>query len=193
MATRAQSAAVEYYLTSGSGEDPGQFMPLISFTTKSSWHAEARHNYDNANTYSFYGGRKFAGGEALHFEVTPMIGAMAGATEGGAAALNVDMGFRRFSFYAQSQYNFSFSENWNKFFFNWSELTYQPLSWCYAGLTVQATGMHRSSQKWEPGCMVGFNFDSFSVPMYLFNIHQSERYFILGFNWQWQKRPNNNL
>jgi len=52
------------------------------------------------------------------------------------------------------------------------------------GLAMQYTGQ-RGQSLFEPGIMAGFNFKKFSIPLYVFNPFNSERYFVFGINFQY--------
>ena len=44
------------------------------------------------------------------------------------------------------------------FFYNWSELAYQPLNWIYGGVSVQHTHLYNTETVLSQGFLVGFCF-----------------------------------
>ena len=174
--------AIEQYSYVGAGQ-AGALVPVAHFKTNSNWYAEARYNYDELNTFSLYAGRTFSGERNLAYSITPMIGGMAGRSRGGSFALNTEFDFRGFNFSSQSQYSINADNRIYNYFFSWSELSYQPLQWLYAGVSLQNTQMYRSLSLNEPGILVGLSYKQWNLPVYSFNPFADERYFVVGLNW----------
>jgi hypothetical protein len=74
----AYSATGYYY----SPPDESDFLLVIATADRESLHLEARYNYEALDTGSMFAGWKFAGGDKLTYELTPMLGAVFGATQG---------------------------------------------------------------------------------------------------------------
>jgi hypothetical protein len=174
---------IEQYSYLGVGQ-PGTLVPVAHYKSKSNWYAEARYNYDELNVFSLYAGRTFSGQQNLAYSITPMIGGMTGRTRGGSLALNTEFDFRRFNFSSQSQYCVNADSRSNNYFFSWSELSYQPLEWLYAGISLQNTQIYRSASLHEPGLLVGLSYKQWNFPVYSFNPFANERYFVVGLNWE---------
>jgi hypothetical protein len=174
-------AVVEQYHYAGKGM-AYVFMPVAHFQSSRNWYAEARYNYEDIETFSFYFGRSFSGDGNLSYKLTPMVGAAMGRFKGVSSGLNVDLEYRKFFFSAQSQYSMATDKGKGSddFFYHWSEAGYQPLKWLYAGASFQHThSMYE--KKLEPGMVLGFEFSRYSIPLYAFN-----RYFIVGFVVSWE-------
>ena len=189
MNVQAQSSAMveQYYYTRTAGAD-AMITPMANFTSSNNWYGEARYNFDELNTFSLYAGRKFSGNGNLSWEATPLIGGLMGQMTGGSVGMNFGMDFKKLFFASQSQYSFSIENNTDKFFYNWSELGYNATSWLYAGVALQQTNIYKTIGKLEPGCMIGFSFSNWKIPLYAFNAAEQERYFVFGLNWQWENR-----
>jgi len=173
----------EQYSYLGTGQ-LGTLVPVAHYKTHSNWYAEARYNYDNFNTFSLYAGRTFSGDKNVVYSITPMIGGMAGASHGGSLGLNAEFDYKGFNFSSQSQYSVIASSRADNYFFSWSELSYQPLEWLYAGVSLQNTHINEGGPLTEPGLLVGFSYKHVTVPFYSFNPFASQRYFILGLSWE---------
>jgi hypothetical protein len=187
-------AAVEQYHYAGKGM-PYVFMPVAHFRSAGNWYAEARYNYEDMETLSLYLGRSFTGDKRLSYSITPMLGASVGRFKGISTALNVDLEFEQFFFSAQSQYSMATPKGKGSedFFYSWSEAGFQPLNWLYAGASFQQT--YTSYERLlEPGVLVGFSFNRFSIPIYGFDLFNSSRYFIIGLtvSWQGKKKAGSN-
>jgi hypothetical protein len=174
---------IEQYATVGQSKS-NLLMPVAHYKSRSNWYAEARYNYDELNTVSLYAGRTFRVNRGLSYSITPMIGGMTGDANGGSLALNTEFDFRRFNFSSQSQYSVNADSRLNNFFYSWSELSYQPLDWLFAGVSIQNTQVYRVATIHEPGLLLGFSFNEIEIPIYSFNLLDKNRYIMVGINWQ---------
>ena len=161
------------------------WMPVVHHLTKKGIYSEMRYNYEELNTVSLYGGKNFTGDGKLNYDITPMLGAVVGKYNGGSVAVNIDLGYKRTSLSTQAQYTVNTDRSTDNFFFNWSELTYQPLKWMYAGISVQQTKVYKTNLKSEYGVLACFIVKNFSVPVYLFNPFSNEQNIIIGINVEW--------
>lgn len=186
-ATGQAGGGLEHYYYVAGREIPAM-VPIVHFNTSTDWYGEARYNYEDFNTLSLYGGKTFSKEGTWSYSATPLIGGMVGSMNGGSLGLNFDVDRGKMFLSSQSQYSFSAEDRMNKYFFTWSEMGYQALPWCYAGVALQQTSMHKQTGIWETGYMVGFSFKQWTIPLYVFSISKQERYFILGINWEWQNR-----
>ena len=165
--------------------------PIAHYQSKSNWYAEARYNYEEAQTFSLYAGRTFAKENRFSYSFTPMVGGMTGKLKGAALGLNMELDFENFNFSSQSQYAMMTGNVSTNFFFSWSELSYRPVSWFYGGLSMQHTQMYRTNALVEPGVMVGFSIKQWTIPLYGFIPYADNRYFIVGVGYEWKHDGNN--
>jgi len=183
---RSQSRiSFEQYSFMGAGQ-ASLLAPVAHYQTRQNWYAEARYNYEDINTLSLYAGRTFSGEHDFSWSLTPMIGGMAGKLKGGSLGLNSECSFKKFNFSSQAQYSVSAGSRYDNFFYNWSELCYQPFSWVYTGIALQHTRLYATNSLVDPGILVGFSFNQWSFPVYSFNPFANERYFVVGINWEWK-------
>ena len=117
---------------------------------------EARYNYEALHTGSLWVGRTFAGGEALTWEVTPMVGAVFGELTGAAPGVEASLAWRKLDFYIEAEYVFDFDSQDDSFFYAWSELGYSPFEWPRLGLVAQRTQVYRSDLEIQRGPFVRF-------------------------------------
>ncbi len=178
--------AVEQYHYVGKGL-PYLFMPVAHWQSARNWYAEARYNYEDIETFSFYAGRSFTRENNLSYTFTPIVGAAMGRFRGISTGLNMDLEYGKFYFSAQSQYSLATDKGKGNddFFYSWSEAGYQPFDWLYAGATFQQT-ITSDENLMEPGMLVGFSFGRYSIPVYAFDLFNARRYFIIGFTVSWQ-------
>jgi hypothetical protein len=148
------------------------------------WYGEIRYNYENAKSYSLYGGRTFSKNGDLSWSVTAFGGLVMGRYKGFSTGTNVDMRVSKLYFSSDSQYTRAAGEGYPDFFYAWSELGYQVSSRLFGGLALQQTRYFPSGGKWELGMEAGISFKSWSIPLYLFNPAGRERYVVLGITWE---------
>jgi hypothetical protein len=183
---RSQSKmSFEQYSFMGGGQ-PGLLAPVAHYENKQKWYAEARYNYEDIHTFSLYAGHTFSREHAFSWSLTPMIGGMAGKLKGGSFGLNSECSFKKFNFSSQAQYSVSADTRYDNFFYNWSELWYQPLEWLYTGIAVQHTRIFATNTLVDPGILVGFSYKQWSFPLYSFNPFGNKCYFVAGVNWEWK-------
>ena len=187
---KAQSKVIlEQYSFMGPNQ-PGLLAPVAHYQTKQKWYAEARYNYEDINTVSLYAGKTFSAQHNFSWSFTPMIGGMAGKMQGGSFGLNSELSYHRFNFSSQAQYSVSASTRYDNFFYNWSELWYQPVDWIYTGVALQHTRMYATTTLIDPGVLLGFTYGQWSFPLYSFNPFADQRYFVVGINWEWNRGDN---
>lgn len=177
---------VEQYHYVGKGQ-PYVFMPIAHLRTSTNWYAEARYNYEDIETFSLYFGKSFSGEKSLGYTLTPIVGAAIGRFRAISTGLNVDLEYGKFFFSAQSQYSMATDKGKGSddFFYSWSEAGFQPVEWFYAGASFQQTYM-ANEKLLEPGALIGFSFGRYSIPVYGFDLLNSQRYFIIGLTVSWQ-------
>ena len=175
----------QYHLIS-----PGQpflYMPVMHYQHKKNWYAEARYNYEAVETFSLYLGKAFTGGNNLNYSFVPMLGGSVGKFKGISTGLNIDLEYDKFFFSSQAQYSMPTSQYCDYFWYSWSEVGYQSLKWLYAGLSVQHTHDRLTGNELQPGMMIGFVFNRFTIPVYTFDPFTNGRNFIIGVNMTWKQ------
>jgi hypothetical protein len=141
---------------------------------------EARYNYEALDTGSLWVGRTFAGGEALTWEVTPMVGAVFGELTGAAPGVEASLAWRKLDFYIEAEYVFDFDSQDNNFFYAWSELGYSPFEWLRLGLVVQRTQLYRSDLDLQRGPFVQFTLGKAVLGFYAFNLGSDDQVAIVS-------------
>jgi hypothetical protein len=161
------------------------WMPVVHHQSKKGFYTEMRYNYEDVKTASLYLGKNFNKNAVLNYSVTPMLGIVFGKYNGGSLAMNIDVENEKAFICMQTQYTISSDEIESNFFFNWTELAYQPLNWFYAGVSMQQTKVYNTSFQSEYGVLVGFSIKKFTMPVYIFNPLNKSRNFIVGINVEW--------
>lgn len=148
-------------------DDTNYAQPTI--TADRDWlHLEARYNYEDLDTGSLWVGYNVSGGETLSWEVTPMLGGVFGQTDAVAPGYKGSVGWRALEFYSEGEYAFTSDES-DRFFYNWSELTVSPLPWWRVGVVTQRTRAYQTERELQRGVLTGFSFKAFDAGLYVFN------------------------
>lgn len=160
--------------------------PLVQFQTKQNWFAEARYNYEEKRTVSFYIGKAYERQAEFSYTIVPIFGGVVGRFTGGSAGLNMEFDYKNFYFASQSQYTFSVDDEVDNFYFTWSEFGYQPLAWIYGGLALQETYYPQLKEhETHPGVVVGFTYKRWTLPLYGFKTGESSEAFVCSIVYEW--------
>ena len=152
-----------------------------TFTADRDWlHLEARYNYEALDTGSAWVGYNFSGGETLTWELTPMLGAVFGATDGIAPGYKGSLGWKKLELYSEGEYVFDTGDSADSFFYNWSELTLSPVEWFRFGLVTQRTRVYETDRDIQRGLLAGFSFKKLDVTGYVFNPDDEKPTFVLA-------------
>ena len=135
-----------------------------------SLHLEARYNYENLETGSFWIGRNLSFGSKVTLDLTLMIGGVFGQSNGVAPGYLATLSYRRLTLDAQGEYLFDTSDRSGSYFYSWSELTYSPAEWFRAGLVVQRTKAYQTTLEIQRGFLAGFTYKRADFAAYVFNL-----------------------
>jgi hypothetical protein len=160
--------------------------PLAQLQTKDNWFLEARYNYEEARSVSFYVGKAYENTSEFSYSIVPMFGGVVGRFKGGSAAINLDLEYKDLYFSSQSQYTFSVQDEVDNFYFTWSELGYQPLDWFYGGVALQETYYPQIKEHvTHPGVVLGFAYKRWTLPLYGFRTARTSAAFVCSIVYEW--------
>jgi hypothetical protein len=132
-------------------------------------HLEARYSYEDRKTGSAWIGYNISVGDAVTFELTPMIGGVFGRTTGFAPGYKASLSDRRLDFSTEGEYVIDFGESSDSFFYAWSELSFSPIDQFRAGVAIQRTKVYQTNFDIQRGFLVGVSFGRVDVTSYVFN------------------------
>jgi len=162
------------------------FDNVIYIQSAKKWYAEIRYNFAGTQNFSLYLGKTMSGGSNLSYSFTPLLGGVRGQFNGISTGLKMDLGYKAFFFSSQLAYSFSTDHYSESYYYNWSELCFQAIDWLHAGVSIQETHVFQTKRIFEPGLVVGLSFRQFSLPLYCFRPASKNRYFIVGFYYEWK-------
>lgn len=159
--------------------DHSYVQPTV-FADRGELHLEARWNYEALDTGSVWAGWNFATGEALHLEITPMLGAAFGQTNGVAPGYRGTLGWGAFELASEGEYLIDTDDADDSFFYTWSELAWSPTEWLRLGAVAQRTRVYDTDLDTQRGFLIGLSFERVAVTAYWFNPDESELTAVLG-------------
>jgi hypothetical protein len=151
-------------------------------------HLEARYNYENLRTGSFWAGYNFSTGKKLVLEVTPMVGGVVGRTTGVAPGCEATLTYKRIEVSLSAEYVFDLRHKSESFYSDWPEVTYSPKDWLRVGLVAQHDKAFQTKLNTQFGFLVGFSKKvskkRIEFTTYVFNPGQSNLTFVLEAGWR---------
>ena len=139
-----------------------------SFTADRDWlHLEARYNYEDQDTGSAWFGYNVAGGEAVRWELTPMVASCSATRQGLRPAIAVRSAGGSSSSRAKASTCLNAGDSSDSFFYNWSELALAPVDWLRIGMATQRTRAYRSEREIQRGFLVGASFKRMDATLYV--------------------------
>jgi len=143
-------------------------------------HLETRYNYEDRNSVSFFAGANFAWGDELEFTLTPMLGGLAGDTDGIVPAFETSLTYRKLEAYAEAEYVFDLGDSSSNYFYMWSELSVWPTEWLRAGLVTQRTRVYQPDRDIQRGLLVGFSYKKLDGTVYFFNPGSDDHFTVVS-------------
>jgi hypothetical protein len=149
--------------------DEADFVQPTLKADRGLFHFETRYNYEDRDSTSFFVGANFELGGKVKLALTPMIGGVAGRTDGIIPALEADLSVWRLEWYGEAEYVFDLEDSSSKYFYMWSELSVWPTEWLRAGIVTQRTRVYQTDRDIQRGPLVGFAFKRLDGTVYFFN------------------------
>ncbi len=160
--------------------DKDYFQPTL--TLDHQWlHLEARYNYEDFHTASFWAGYNFSGGDTVAWEFTPMLGGVFGDTAGIAPGYKGSVRWGWLELYSEGEYVFDARDSSDSFFYNWSELTLNPVQGFRIGMVTQRTKVYQTDRDIQRGLLVGCSFKRLDVTTYILNPDDDDPVVALAF------------
>jgi len=147
-------------------------------------HLEARYNYEDRDTASFWVGRNYDWSDEVQTHLVPMAGLVTGQTDGAALGCELDSTWKRLNLYLETEYLFDFGNSDDDFLFTWTELTFAASERFYFGIVGQRTRVYDTDLSVDWGPLVGCQFGQVSASFYWFNPERGDSYgaFTVGYS-----------
>jgi hypothetical protein len=169
------SATGYYYLL----DDESDYLLAIATAKRGRLHLEARYNYEAADAGSLFAGWTFSGGDAVSFELTPILGTVLGDNHSIVPGLEASLAFRIVDFYTEAEYVHDLDEQDDSFTYVWSELGFSPLERWRIGLAGQRLREHETERDTQRGVFAQFASGAFTYGAYVFNLDEDDARFVV--------------
>jgi len=143
-------------------------------------HLEARSNYESQNSRSGFVGWTFSGGEAVTVEITPIVGAVSGSTNGAIAGIEASVGYGRFDFYLEGEYVRDKDDSSASYTYAWTELGFKAAEWLRLGIVGQRTRANGGEREIQRGPFVQGTHGPATFSAFWFNPGSSEQVLVLS-------------
>ncbi|MGC2049604.1 MAG: hypothetical protein WA635_13475, partial [Gallionella sp.] len=159
--------------------DQSDFLLAVAIAERGPLHLEARYNYEALDAGSLFAGWKFSGGDKLTYDLTPIIGAVFGATQGIAPGFEASVVYGITDFYIESEYMYDTNAKEDSYTYAWSELGFSPLDWLRFGLVGQRTRVYSSDRDIQRGGFAQLMTGKVTLGLYVFNPDDSDNRFAI--------------
>ena len=160
--------------------DEPDFTVGVASLNRGSLHLEARYNYEVHDAGSAFVGWNFAGGDALSFAVTPIVGALFGAARGVVPGIEASVAYGTFDAYIEAEYVHDLDQHSASYYYAWSELGWKPAQWLRIGLVGQRTREIENGRDLQRGAFAQLLIDKATLGVYAFNPDAGSRYIIVS-------------
>ena len=111
-----------------------------------------------------------------------MAGIVFGNTDGIATGLEMDITYKKFDLYSESEHVFDFSSKENNFFYMYSELAFRSYQGYKTGILAQRTRLYESDREIQRGVFGEYYFGRFRVGVFYFNPFADDNFLIVSFS-----------
>jgi hypothetical protein len=151
--------------------DEPDFLMLVAPADIRWLHIEARYNYEDLRTGSFFVGTTGRSGDRVKLEGTAMVGGVFGTVDGVAPALRFTLLVWKIDFFIEAEYVIDLRDTGASFFYSWSELGVSPLPRLRLGLIGQRTRVIANDLEFQRGVFVGVNpIAAITLTAYVLNL-----------------------
>jgi hypothetical protein len=161
----AFSATGYYY----SPRNQGDYLSVIATAERGPLLLETRYNYEALDTGSLFAGWKFSGGEALTYELTPILGVVFGQTQGVAPGFKASLAYGIVDYYVEAEYLRDSKVHEDSFTYAWTELGFSPAKWLRFGLVGQRTRVYHTDRDFQRGPFAQLIAGKVTLGAYVFN------------------------
>jgi hypothetical protein len=131
-------------------------------------HLEARYDYESVGTRSAYVGWSFSGGDALTWQVTPIVGGAWGTTQSFIPGVEASFAWRALDLYVEAEYVPTSSRH-DSYTYAWSELGFRAAPWLRVGIVGQRTRTYGNDREFQRGPFAQFTWGIVTIGGYWFN------------------------
>ena len=154
------------------------YTSAIAVADRGPLHLEARYNYESVGARSAFVGWTLSGGEAITWEVTPLLGGAWGTTKAFVPALEVSVAWKKIDIYIEAEYVSDSNQRTDSYWYAWSELGFRPAEWLRVGVAGQRTRTYSNERDIQRGPFAQITWGPVTIGGYWFNPGSSTRVFV---------------
>ena len=154
------------------------YTSAIAVADRGSLHLEARYNYESVGARSAFVGWTFSGGEAITWELTPLLGGAWGTTQAFVPALEASVAWKQVDIYIEAEYVRDSHQRTDSYFYAWSELGFRPVEWLRVGVAGQRTKTYGNDRDIQRGPFAQVTWGPVTLGGYWFNPGAGDQVFV---------------
>jgi hypothetical protein len=154
------------------------YTSVIAAADRGPLHLEARYDYESIGARSAFVGWTFAGGEAITWELTPLLGGAWGTTRAFVPGLEASVAWRQLDVYVEAEYVRDSGEQTDSYLYAWSELGVRPVEWLRIGIAGQRTRLYGGERDIQRGPFAQLTWGRVTFGGYWFNPGSTDQIFV---------------
>ncbi len=158
--------------------DGENYTSAIAAADRGPLHLEARYNYESIGARSAFVGWTFSGGEAIKWELTPLLGGAWGTTKAFVPGLEASVAWRKLDFYVEAEYVRANTDRTDSYLYAWSELGFRPVEWLRVGVAGQRTRAYGGDRNIQRGPFAQVTWGPVTIGGFWFNPGSSNQVFV---------------
>ncbi|NJD29032.1 MAG: hypothetical protein FIA92_12120 [Chloroflexi bacterium] len=143
-------------------------------------HLEARYGYEAKDSRSAFAGWTFSGGDAVTWELTPLLGGAWGPFRAFVPGLEASLAWGKLDFYVEAEFVRDRGEKSDSYNYAWSELGYRPLEWLRIGAVGQRTRAYGGEREFQRGPFFQVTQGPITLGAYWFNPGSDDQVAVLS-------------
>jgi hypothetical protein len=160
-------------------------LTLIGYLDYHHIHLEPRYNYEALHSGSVFAGWRFETGKELSFAATPMVGVIFGSIQGFAPGLELELSYKSFDFYSESEWVIDNAGSQYNYFYTWTELGYSPFESFRTGISAQRTRLYQTNLDLQRGIFAEYSFWKLTAGLHYYNPFTPDYFFIASLSFEW--------
>ena len=145
------------------------YTSAIAVADRGPFHLEARVNYEAEGARSAFVGWTFSGGDAVTWELTPIVGGAWGDVQAFIPGVEASVAWRGFDIYVEGEYVRDTGVRDDSYWYAWSELGFRPAEWLRVGVVGQRTRAYGGEREIQRGPFFQVTWRNVTLGGYWFN------------------------
>lgn len=179
-ASRLEKPAWEFAVTAyptqvRNGDDTTS---AIAVADRGALHLEARYGYEMKDSRSAFAGWTFSGGDAVAWELTPLLGGGWGPVRAFIPGLEASLSWGKLDFYVEAEFVRDRNDSAESYNYAWSELGFKPLEWLRVGAVGQRTRAYGGEREFQRGPFAQATWGSVTIGGFWFNPGSDDQVFV---------------